>query len=232
MRYQNKFWRVDVFLLAMSGSALFVALTFIAMFFFPGGTLTNPNTQGYSFFHNFFSELGFFVTKSGAPNTISASLFMPALTMAGGGLALFFFAFPQFFEHTPLLRRLSALGSFSGILAGICFVGVAFTPADIFLDAHYQFVIWAFRFFPLAVCFYIPAIFLHPTFPRGYGWLLVGFLLALVAYLLLLEFGPSATSSPLGNMIQVVGQKLIVYASIGCVLFLAWGALRTNQKAQ
>src|ERR1051325_8253356 len=35
-------------------------------YFYPGGSMYNPNTVGYSFFENFFSDLGVLVTNSGA----------------------------------------------------------------------------------------------------------------------------------------------------------------------
>jgi hypothetical protein len=222
--YSHPFWRSTVFTFVIHGTLAFIVLTVIAMFFYPGGSMTNPNTVGYSFFENFFSELGFWVTKSGASNPVAASLFFIALTLAGSGLAMFFLAFPQFFGQNRILKTLSIIGSVLGVLSGLCFVGVAFTPADIFLDAHYQFVIWAFRFFPAAVLFYIVAIFRHPTYARKYGWALVGFFVLLVAYLLLLEFGPSVEESYQGQVIQAVGQKIIVYASIGSITFQAWGA--------
>src|SRR4030065_92850 len=86
-----------LFTLVIAGCLLFVALTALAMLFYPGGTQTDPAAPGYSFFHNFFSELGLARSHAGGPNTISAALFTAALTMAGGGLVLFFLAFPQFF---------------------------------------------------------------------------------------------------------------------------------------
>lgn len=226
IRYDTSFWRQTAFRLVIRSTLAFVALTVIAMFFYPGGSMTNPNTRDYSFFENFFSELGFFVTKSGAANYVSAPLFFVALTLAGSGMILFFLAFPQFFQSGRAQRTLSGIGSVLGILAGMCFVGVAFTPADLFLDAHYQFVIWAFRLFPAAVFFYIAAIFGHPTYPRRFGWALAIFFVLLLGYIFLLEFGPSATGSYQGQVIQATGQKVIVYAAIVSVTFQAWGALR------
>ena len=228
INYSSSFWRSSVFTFVIRGTLAFVAMTVIAMFFYPGGSMTDPTTVGYSFFGNFFSELGFWHTKSGAFNPIAATLFFMALTLAGSGLAMFFLAFPQFFQGNQSQWRLSVIGSALGVLAGLCFVGVAFTPADIFLDAHYQFVIWAFRFFPAAVLFYIVAIFRQPGYPRKFGWALVGFFVLLVAYLLLLEFGPSAKDSYLGQVIQASGQMIIVYASITSITFQAWGARKLS----
>ena len=151
MKRTGRFWQRDVFNLVILGSALFIVLTLIAMFTFPGGTRVDPGVRGYSFFRNFFSELGFLHTRSGTPNTASAALFFTGLFAAGGGLVLFCMAFPQFFTNTKTARVFSLLGSFFGILAGLCFIGVAFTPADIRSGWHIIFVLWAFRLFPAAV---------------------------------------------------------------------------------
>ena len=40
------------------GIFLFVVLNFISMLIYPGGTIIEPDTKGYSFFYNFLSNLG------------------------------------------------------------------------------------------------------------------------------------------------------------------------------
>ena len=54
---------------------LFVVLTIVAMFLYAGGTGTDPDSAGYSFFHNFFSSLGLTIAPNGEPNRASAVLF-------------------------------------------------------------------------------------------------------------------------------------------------------------
>jgi len=228
INYENAFWKKTSFILVMRGTIAFVVLTVIAMFVYPGGSMTEPNTRGYSFFENFFSELGFFVTKSGAANYFAAPLFFIALTLAGSGMVLFFLAFPQFFQASQSQKTLSTIGTILGVISGFCFVGVAFTPADLLMDAHVQFVLWAFRLFPAAVFFYAIAIFRNPNYPNKFGWEMVIFFVLLIGYILLLELGPSAGDSHQGQVIQATGQKLIVYASIASVTFQAWGALRSK----
>jgi hypothetical membrane protein len=222
----GKFWHSSVFTFVIFSTSLFVVLTAIAMFFYPGGSLADPTTHGYSFSQNFFSDLGRWTTRSGASNSVSATLFLFALTLAGCGLSMFFIASPQFFRETRSQSVLSISGSVLGTLSGFCFVGVASFPADRFLPIHARFVMWAFRLFAAAVLFHIAAIFRHSTYPRRYGWALAGFLVLLTGYILLLQFGPSPFRTHRGEVIQAVGQKIIVYASIISVTFQAWGAKR------
>ena len=85
---------------------------------------------------------------------------------------------------------------------------------------HFWFVNWAFRLFTLTVLCFTICIARSHTYPRGNVFILAGFLVLLVCYLTLMAWGP-AMDNPRGVMIQVVGQKLIVYASVLSVLILA-----------
>ena len=215
--------------LIILGCGIFILLTLVAMFTFPGGTQVNPTTRGYSFFRNFFSELGYLRTRSGEANPLSAVLFFVGLFSAGSGLVLFSSIFPLLFRSTQTGQVSGWLGRVFGILAGFCFVGVAFTPADVFKDWHIFFVLWAFRLFPVGVFFFSIAIFSEPGYPRRYACLFIGFGLLLVAYIWLLENGPSPSTLN-GLIIQVTGQKVISYASILCILLQAAGAKRYAQR--
>jgi hypothetical protein len=52
----------------------FVVLTFVAMLFYPGGTMADPTASGYPFLNNLFGDLGWTQTRAGQPNTVSAIL--------------------------------------------------------------------------------------------------------------------------------------------------------------
>jgi len=221
----NDYFRKNIFNLVAWGCGLFVLLTLVAMLFYQGGHNFDHTSPGYQFTHNFFSDLGRTVAYSGRPNTASATLFFIALFMAGAGLVLYFLAFPRFFTHSIPLRLLSLSGSLLGVLAGACFIGIAFTPSNVSRGFHIQFVMWAFRLLPLAIFLYVPALFLNRTFPRRYAWLFVVFWLLLTGYYLLLTEGPG-TDTPQGFFIQVVGQKIIAYASVISIGLQALGAQR------
>jgi hypothetical membrane protein len=136
---------------------LFVLLTAVAMLSYRGGSRINPTYPRYSFVHNFFSDLGLARSYSGEPNAGPGALFLVALTGAGSGLALFFVAFGGFFVHSVYARVAGVLGTLAGVFAGVCFIGVAWCPADRFMDWHVRFVLWAFQAFPVAVLLYVLA---------------------------------------------------------------------------
>ena len=180
------------------------------MLIYPGGTVTDPTTRGYSFFTNFFSDLGRTVTPAGKPNTGAMILFAVALTSAGLGLAAFFIIFAGFLKPAKLGRGLLVIAALCGVFSGLCFVGVAFTPANLYRGLHGDFVRWAFYLFLAAVLFCIPATLLAPAYPRRLVLVFVAFALLLAGYVVLLTAGPKA-STPQGLLIQATGQKVIAY---------------------
>jgi hypothetical protein len=214
-----------MYLIIAMGCGVFILLTTIAMLTYAGGSVDNHAVKGYSFTHNFLSNLGMLTAPSGNPNWVSAVLFFISLAAAGACLVLFFILFPRFFRSTRLQSILSLVGSFFGVLAGISFIGIAFAPADIARPAHVQFVMWAFRLFPLAVLCYVPVMFIDKRYPKIYAWVFTIFCLMLIGYYLLITNGP-AFSSPQGLVIQAVGQKIIAYASIISIFIQSIGAYK------
>ena len=218
-------WRGRAFVLTVAGCVQFVVLTLVAMVLYPGGTVADPTTRGYSFFHNFFSDLGRTHTPAGQPNSASFLLFTVALALAGAGLILFFVASLRFFTASRPARWLSRLGCLFGIASGSGLIGVAFAPADQSLGIHGWFVLLAFQAFLPAVLAFLAAILLSKGYPRRYALVYLAYAVLLAGYVILLRAGPSS-ATPGGLVVQAAGQKVIVYAGIGCVLIQAWGARR------
>src|SRR5574340_1170713 len=76
---QNAFWQVGAFRIVVLIGLLFYLLITLSMLLYPGGTKANPNTQGYSFFTNFLSDLGQSVALNGQSNIVSMVLFCIAM---------------------------------------------------------------------------------------------------------------------------------------------------------
>jgi hypothetical protein len=220
-------WGKRPFQATMYACVQFVALTFAGMFVYPGGTNTDPTTVGYSFTENFFSSLGRTVASNGSANTVAAILFFTALATAGLGLVWFFVAILQFFRQTRTLGALSILGSIFGVITGLAYVGVAFTPADLFLDIHRQFVLIAFQAFLVVSIFYTLAILLNRRYPNTYAAVYLVFAVLLALYVWLMFNGPKP-DTPEGLVIQATGQKMIVYAAIICMFVQGYGAVRLH----
>ena len=223
--------RQNFYLYTAIGCGLFIVLTLIAMLIYPGGNHTDPTQVGYSFSHNFFSDLGLRTAPNGQSNLGSGVLFFVALTLAGLALALFSLRFRQFFLDTRRSQIISLIGALLGAGAGISFIGVAFTPADVYLEVHVQFVMWAFRLFPLAVMCFTLVLFNSAVYPRGYAYVFLVFFGLLIAYYWLLTSGPGY-GTPQGMVIQVVGQKIIVYASILSIFIQSLGAWKQVKSSE
>lgn len=202
----------------------FVVLTLVAMLVYAGGTGDDRTASGYTFLSNYFSDLGMTVAYSGRSNSLSAILFFVALSVAGFGLILYFWQAPHLMSRVPAGKTLSRIGSFFGIIAGLGYIGVALTPANLLLTPHVLFVQIAFLSFEIAALFYIFAIFADGHYPRQMAIVYIIFALALAAYLVLIfgnfDFGDKRLT------INVTGQKLIVYAAIITMLIQANGARR------
>jgi hypothetical protein len=84
----------------------FFTLTIAAMFVYPGGHVGDADSNVYTFFKSFFSDLGQTRTYSGASNLPLLLLFCIALFATAQGSGLFFVAFARLFPRASLARQL------------------------------------------------------------------------------------------------------------------------------
>lgn len=212
-------WHRRLFTLVAVVCLVFVALTTLAMVVYPGGTFPMPGTHGYQFFINYFSDLGQTRTQSGADNYPSMLLFSSAVVMVGLTLAAFFLAFSHFVKlraTSPTTLRLNRLATRFGVASALCFVGLAVIPENIFAAGHFLCVQGAFNGLLVALVLEIAAL---RKIPGISSWLLAVnsvFVVTLFAYVVLLIFGPSSKTL-IGDQINAVGQKIIVYAAIATI---------------
>lgn len=216
-------WHWRLFGIVAAVCALFVVLTTLAMIVYPGGTFPLARTHGYKFFINYLSDLGQTRTQSGADNYPSMLLFTTAMVIVGLALASYFLAFSAFFQTkatAPAALRLNRIATRFGIASAVCLIGVACIPENLFAAGHFLFAQGAFDL--LLVALTLEAIALRRTTGIS-SWLLivnVAFVVVLFGYVLLLIFGPSSKTL-IGDEINVVGQKVIVYAAIATIFVQA-----------
>jgi hypothetical membrane protein len=213
--------RIWIYRLVIAGPVQFVILTVVAMFIYPGGTYDNPATTRYQFFNNFFSDLGRTVAHNGQPNPVSWLLFTTALALAGLSLVVYCLITSGLLKEDNRSKWLGRAGSLFGVIAGLSYIGVAFTPADLYIEPHVNFVYSAFLSFFISVLFYLPAIAFQPKFPRWMIAIYGGFAIILGLYLVLLFGGPSGSAGAIS--IQATGQKIVVYAANIAMLFQGYG---------
>ena len=100
-----------IFIFCLFGIGQFFLLTFVGMWLYPGGTLHDAGTTGYSFFRNYFSDLGRYTALNGMENTFSALLYQCTLSLVGLEIVLFFFTAATMFPSVSggIMRLLMAL---------------------------------------------------------------------------------------------------------------------------
>ena len=134
MKIKN--WREFSFLLLIICIIQFLILTTIAMFFYPGGNMINPNTQGYSFFENFISDLGRTKSISGKPNIISLILYTIAGVAFSISLILFVLALRDLFKNNVKTILIANFIIILGIISAIFMLVGYLTPWDIYGSTH------------------------------------------------------------------------------------------------
>jgi hypothetical protein len=217
------------YVLSIIGCLQFVLLTAIAMIFYKGGTYINPTPLSYLFWQNYFSDLGRTVAHSGIPNTTSFVLFTMALSLWGITQILFYIIFPTLFKNYPNLRKIIISGSILGVISGISYVGIAFTPSDIAGSLHDLFVLIGFSFIFFSIIIYSYVIFKNDNYPNFYAIILTLSAFILSVYFLFLFFTPNG-QTPEGLLIYVVGQKFMIYTLLICNIIQGYGALKQNSS--
>jgi hypothetical protein len=116
------------------GSVQYIILTTIAMFFYPGGSNSDPKggpyTAGYTFFENYFSDLGREIAINGISNMIASKLYLIATLVYGLSLIPFFLTIPQEFSDDSHGKKYVKQASIFGIIAGLGTILYAIAPLD------------------------------------------------------------------------------------------------------
>ena len=214
-----------VYILVIACCAQFVVLTIPAMLFYPGGTLYDETTVGYSFFGNFFSELGVTLTYYGKSNAVSAIIFTFSLTVFGIGIAAFFAATQYIVGAARSGRTVARAGAVFGIAAGLAFIGVAATPANKLLGMHMAFLCVAFPAVMIAAALHSIALFLAGPHLRRFGETYAAAAVFLAGYLVLALFGPGLKTA-YGVRFQAAAQKAAAYPTIAFIIYQSVAAIR------
>ena len=209
------------FLVTVPRYSIFVVIIFLvlSMMFYQGGTMNDPTAIGYSFTHNFFSDLGIFSLN----NIISVLLFAIALTVCGLTFNAYFYYFIKLFPEKNINGIIARLGSVAGMFGGFCFMAVGFTPSNYILDPHIFFANWAFRSFLITSILLSIALYRDNRFSRYYVGGYTIFAILILVYVLILEFAPNPGISDFSLMFNVVSQKIIVLVFIFSVLLQSFG---------
>ncbi len=162
--------RIGAYLGILCG-AIWVVLTTIAMFTFPGG---------YLFFEYPISALGLTVINS-TPSMLNYFLFVTACTGAAICLVPFTFTIRTLFTETMVLKVLSGLGTVFCLISAPFLSALAIFAADVYPFLHGWSTIYFFIFIMLGILFYSVASVLTSEYKTIYG--LIGFVIVIICIL-------------------------------------------------
>jgi hypothetical protein len=197
-----------VFARARWAAALAVVLAIVAMLLYPGGTLIDRSTRGYSLLHNFLSDLGMTVAYGGESNAVGAMLFVASLGILVLGLGASLFGLVRVFRESDRTRLLALAAVAVGVLVCAAFMGVALTPENRMMALHIRLTLFAFRAFPFVPLLLGVAAARDARFSRQSVVAWVALTVVLVVYVGILGWGPPLTTDR-GLVVQVTAQKVV-----------------------
>lgn len=210
-------------------SVLFILLTGIAMFAYPGGTKLDINAVHYNFCKNFFSDLGATETISGKHNTVSNILFISALGSIGIVLIYFSGIWRAIDTDVHKSKFIGYLSEIFLVICGISFIGIGFTSWNKYFEFHIIFNKLAFGFLLLWT---LIIIILQSRNIKIRKLLVINlfYLLLLVFYVFILLFYPKFGAEE-GQEFQAVSQKIIFYVTVINFILQAAGIQRFLKTA-
>ena len=213
----SNFWPVRVLQFV---SVFFMFSVCLGMYFYPGGNIHDAAQAGYSFTHNFLSDLGGYHSHSDQVNFLSGFFFnMSMFFFAAVGIAFFYIC--ALFREDLINTRLSFVGSLFFFVGTVFFAGVGLTPYDLYLDLHVFFAVNAFRLLVPGALLYL-VVLLRSEVDNRFAWVTAGYLLCVVAYVVY----QLLAGNPFDNLDEMVRQatiqKLIVIASVVSIFSLSF----------
>jgi len=214
----TNFWTVKVIRFV---TIFFVIAFIIASYFYPGGNIHDPAQLGYSFTHNFLSDLGGLESHSGEDNIIS-SVFFNLSMLLFFFIGISFLFVPILFKENKSTFILAIIGSLFFFIGSMFFAGVGFTPYDVFFDLHVFFALNSFRLMIPASLIYL-IVFLRSSLSGKYITVITSFLFLVTAYVIYLNFGENPLSNKEAMIVSATIQKFIAFMSVMTVFSLSFG---------
>ena len=151
----NNFWPVKVLRFV---TLFFVFAIALGMWLYPGGNIHDPEQLGYSFTHNFLSDLGGYQSHSDEVNFLSSFLFnLGMFLFIAVGIGFIFVR--RLFSQNKVSNILATIGSVFFFIGTVFFAGVGLTPYDLYLELHVFFAVNAFRLLVPGAFLYVLVLF-------------------------------------------------------------------------
>ena len=205
--------RLLFFILPSAAIVVFIFLVIMGAMSYEGGHRLDLNSEGYSFSNNYLSDLGRIKTVAGMDNSIPFYCFNSALIILSVVFSFYFLFLPSVYDESIEIQNIARVGSFFGFLASICFAGVAYTPADLFIDAHIFFADWLFRLMNLTIVFYAITYIMMKKNYLIFSFIFGIVALVVTAHIILSDFGLARFFNE-PHTVRVLSQKAATIALI------------------
>ena len=205
--------RLLFFILPSAAIVVFIFLVIMGAMSYEGGHRLDLNSEGYSFSNNYLSDLGRIKTVAGMDNSIPFYCFNSALIILSVVFSFYFLFLPSVYDESIEIQNIARVGSVFGFLASICFAGVAYTPADLFIDAHIFFADWLFRLMNLTIVFYAITYIMMKKNYFIFSFIFGIVALVVTAHIILSDFGLARLFNE-PHTIRVLSQKAATIALI------------------
>jgi len=199
---------------------LAVLLALGSMLRYPGGTPLNRSSEGYSLSQNFLSDLGMTVAYDGRSNALGALLFVVSLCTLVVGLGGALIGFVRLYSQPARARRWARAAGVIGLASCVAFTGVALTPENRVMSLHVSFTMLAWRIVPAALALLTVASAHSAVVPRRIVALWAALTIMLLAYVLVIGWGPSVGTVD-GLRVQVIAQKVIAVVVVAALTYLS-----------
>src|SRR5215467_7958045 len=117
--------RLGKWAMARGGLAIGVLLIVASGLSYSGGTIADESTRGYSFTHNFLSDLGTTVAFNHQRNVAGAALFVVSIVIGVLAFGTLIVATVQLLSDAPRARGFARLAAVAATLACVGFLGTA-----------------------------------------------------------------------------------------------------------
>ena len=212
-----------VFRLSRYGVACAAALTVAGMFLYPGGTVLEPTTTGYSLLYNSLSDLGGITGWNGQPNPAWPFHLAASVVFVVAALAFFGAVLHVYSESSTSSSLCRAAGAVV-VLAAAGLIGATLTPHDRYAVLHGRFSMVAVWALPVATALLSAATARDDRFGSRVPLAWLALTLIVMAWMSMM-LGPRPTT-PLALAIPVTLQKIVAGALVGTVVFQGFEAER------
>ena len=186
---------------------------------YPGGTLLDHNTKGYSLSQNFLSDLGMTVAYDGQDNLLGAALLALSVMFLVLGPGASTFALARICGDSSGAKWWGRASAFVSASACVAFLGVALTPENRVLALHLRLTYLAWELVAAASMLMSIASAMTRVCPRSIklSWGVLA--AAMLGYVGILYAGPGVETLD-GLRTQVIAQKAATVIVVAMVVYL------------